>query len=106
MKIYNLKEVYNGEFVDWLLNNIPELNAYQKQKIKDINYNQDSEFYIFKKKDKTSNVFYRLTILFFPFVYLLIVLSLPINFIFSGGWGYKYEKLEWFNKWSRKLNLL
>ena len=70
MKIYNLKEVYNGEFVDWLLNNIPELNAYQKQKIKDINYNQDSEFYIFKKKDKTSNVFYRLTILFFPFVYL------------------------------------
>lgn len=38
MKIYNLKEVYNSEFVDWLLNNIPELNAYQKQKIKNKKY--------------------------------------------------------------------
>lgn len=105
MKIYDLKEVYNYEFVVWLLNNLPELNAYQKQKIKDINYNQDSDFYIFKKKEKTSNIFLRLTIILFPIVYLLIVLSLPINFIFSGRWGYKYENLGWFNKWLHKLNL-
>lgn len=105
MKLHNLEKVSNYKVQDWLKKSIPELTEYQKQRIRDDEIVRFAPFEFYKRRKKVDNFFLRLTILFIPIVWLLLVVSLPFNFIITGRWGYDYDKLNWFTKWMNSCGL-
>lgn len=101
MKLHNLKKASDYEVKEWIFKSIPNLTQHQKTTISD-DYNcmiRRAPFEFYKKKKKVNNFFIRLTIVPFVFVYLLLLLGLPFNFILTGMWGYSSKTINWFDKW-------
>jgi hypothetical protein len=67
--------------------------------IEDCLNNTDFTIYV-HKKGKKSSLLWRLTLPFYPVVLLILILSLPINFLITGDWGYE---LLWFRNWTERL---
>lgn len=103
MKIHNLERASDNEVCTWLFNKIPDLSPYQKEAIRQNEIVRFSKFYFYKKRQKSKNILIRLTVLFVPFVWIILFLSLPVAFIISGRWG--YNKIEWFDKWINSVGL-
>ena len=105
MKLINLKRANQYDVQNWLLDNIPDLTDVQKQKIRDWEIVRFAPFYFMQKNKRAENIFIRLSIVFLPFVWLILVFGLPINFFITGNWGYNDEKISWFSKWISKIGL-
>lgn len=105
MNLTNLKRASNFEVEEWLEKNIVELTTYQKQKMSEDEIIRFSPFKFFKHRKKVDNILVRLTVIFIPIVWIILFLTLPINFLITGNWGYKYDKLNWFNKWRNACGL-
>lgn len=103
MNYHNYKKVDDLEVENWLFKNIPEITAYQKQKIRDEEIVRFSSLKFFKRKEKVNNIFFRLTIILFPIVWILFFVSLPFNFIIRGRWGYSYKSARWIDDWRNAL---
>jgi hypothetical protein len=108
MNLINLKEASYYEVEKWLIENIPDLTPYQKSKITD-NYGEFIRFSPFKFfkliKLQKPDVWWRLTIIPFGIVFLLLIVSLPIKMLFTGTWVYEYKDIEWFINWGQKINI-
>lgn len=106
MILKNYRTVSEFEFVN-TMNKHVELGDYRAQKIKEWLGNS-REFYIVSRKEKErTSVWLRLTLpLWFAFL-ILSILFLPIQFLFTGRWGYTHKKGigKLYSKWSRKLGL-
>ncbi len=99
----NLVKVPDNEVRDWIKNEI-QLTPYQEEKFRQLMRGQQ-RFYFYEDRPKsTVNLFFRLTIVFVPFYWLLsMVIFLPAKYLFTGNWGYSssfYDKVHgrWFNK--------
>ena len=77
----------------------------QKQKIRDWEIVRFAPFYFMQKNKRVENIFIRLSIVFLPFVWLILVIGLPANYIITGNWGYDDKKISWFSKWIGKIGL-
>jgi hypothetical protein len=107
MNLHNKKPASNYEVQNWL---IKTLKLTKQQELDLINYEfiRFSPFYFYKKKERVDNVWFRLTLIFFPFIWILIFISLPINFIITGRWGYDERKnvlIKLIHDWMNKLRL-
>ena len=107
MNITKLKPADNYEVQQWIEKNIVELTAYQKQKITESEMIRFSHFYFYKKRQKEKVFFlWRLTILFFPIYIILVYLSIPIKFLFTGKWGLGSSFINnVHSKWTNKIGL-
>ena len=94
MRLINLKRVSDFEVRQWLEKNIPDLTQDQKEKIKDIRF---APFRFYKRGKKVDNIFVRISIIFIPFVWIILIFGLPFNFFVTGKWG--YSRIEWICKW-------
>jgi hypothetical protein len=103
MNFSNKEEVLSLEVRDWLMESIPNLTAYQKGKIRDEDFVRCSGFYFYKDREPVRSPLWRLTILLLPFVFLMLLLSIPFLFLFTGKWG--WSKLDWFYEWTFRLGL-
>lgn len=106
MKISYLIRASDYEVREWLEKEL-DLIPYQKEKLNNNEIIRFSNLYFYKipKKEKVSRL-WRLTILFFPIYYLLAFCFLPINFIFTGKWGYGRNFIDKFHSvWVRKIGL-
>ena len=103
MKLINLKKVSNYKVEKWLENNIKELTPYQKEWIRNEEMVRFAPFEFYERRKKVDNVFVRLSVIFIPIAWILLVIGLPFNFFATGTWG--YNKLEWFSKWSSACGL-
>lgn len=106
MKFTNLEKAPDYEVEQWLINSIPELTAYQKEYIKREEIVRFSNLTFMKYTKKIENPFIRLTVVFIPIVVVILLLGLPINFLFTGSWGYnslKFQKL--YNTWTTSCGL-
>lgn len=103
MNLLRYKRANDYEVRNWLINNIPELTKYQEEKIRDEEIIRFSPFYFYKEPKKVNNPLIRLTIIFYPIVWLLLFIGLPINFIFTGKWG--YGGIKWFMRWTNACGL-
>ena len=103
MKLLNLKKVNNTKVENWLFYNIPKLTKYQKESIQQNEIIQHAPFTFYEHRKCNSNILMRLTIIFIPIIWLLLVISLPINFIIFGKWG--YNRLNWYMWWMNKCGL-
>lgn len=103
MKLINLKRTSDWEVIKWLEKSIPELTAYQKQKIRDNEIVRFAPFYFYERRKKVNNVFVRLSVIFVPIAWILLVVGIPFNFFATGKWG--YSKIEWFSKWTSACGL-
>lgn len=99
MKLFNLEKAYSYEVNEWLEENIPDLTKYQKQRIREDEIIRFAPFEFYKKGKKIDNIWIRLSIIFVPIVWLILVLGLPFNFILTGSWG--YEEIKWVSTWLR-----
>jgi hypothetical protein len=104
MKISYLERASDYEVRQWLEKEL-DLTPYQKQKLYDKEIIRFSPFYFYRdSKNKKSSILWRLTILVFPIYYLLAFCFLPINFIFTGKWGYGRDFIDKFHSvWVRKI---
>jgi hypothetical protein len=102
MSFYKLEKVSNFEFSIWLRKTF-ENSKFDRQDIEDIL--KRSDFLIYKEEKKVSNFWLRLTIIPLLFMYILLFIFLPINFIISGKWSYSENFIFWFKNWRKSLNL-
>lgn len=98
MKLLNLREVPQRKIEKWLEDNIVEITKYQKERMRDDEIVRFAPFEFYERRKKVDNVFVRLSIIFIPVIWIVLVAGMPFNFIVTGTWGYK--KLNWFSKWS------
>jgi len=108
MDFINLKKLNRWEFRDWILNNIPELTPYQKSVINDLDNSPAffNSLHIYEYKERTkANFFLRLTIIPALLFYVIFVILIPVNFLFTGSWGYSTKIMGWFIKWCNKIGL-
>ena len=81
MNFRNLKRANKYEFENWLVSNMPNISKSQKEAIlynEVLNY---SGFYLFKRVKKVKSIWLRMSIVLIPFVWLILMILLPINFI-------------------------
>ena len=104
MILSNLKRVDSFETRSWVESIVPELTPYQKSHLSDIDSVRFTGYYLYKEREKVKgNFFIRATVVFVPIVWLILLMGFPINFVFTGSWG--YSKIEWFLKWANKLGI-
>ena len=102
MRFSSLKKASDFKVEDWLKKEL-ELSSYQISKLHQHEIVRFSPFEFYVRRDKTKNPWIRLTIVIFPIVWILLFIGLPINYLFTGRWG--YSKIEWVSKWMNILNL-
>lgn len=103
MKLHNFKKAYTYKVHEWLFSSIPELTKYQKERIINDEIVRFAPFEFMEKRKRIKSFWWRLTIIFIPVIWILLVAGLPINFIIKGYWG--YSKLKWFNEWMNRVGL-
>lgn len=106
MKLHNLKEASNYEVENWLIDNL-KLTKDQQYNLRNYEFVRKSPFYFYKKKEKINNIWFRLTLLFFPIIWIFLFITLPINFIITGKWGYNDKNIliKLIHDWMQKLRL-
>lgn len=106
MNLSRIEKAPDHEVEKWLIKEL-QLSDYQKSILRGNEIVRFSEysFYRFKKKEK-ANFLWRLTLIFFPFVYLLMLAYNPVRWVFTGKWGYHPDIYNgWYGKWVRKLDI-
>jgi len=98
MKIYNLKKVWDSDVEKWIEESIPELTAYQKEKIEANEIVRFAPFYFMEPTKKVKNIWLRLSAIFLLPIFILLLVGLPFNFLFTGVWGYA-ENMRWYGRW-------
>ena len=71
--------------------------SYQKEFIRSGELVRYAPFEFYEKGKKINNIFVRLSIIFMPIAFIVLVFGLPINFLIKGKWG--YDRLSWYSKW-------
>jgi hypothetical protein len=103
-KIYTIyKRAHHWDVENYFLKKIPDITPYQKERIRNDEIFRCNPFFIYIKKEKTTNPFIRLTVLVWPLVWFILMLGLPFNYLVTGRWG--YGKIEWFVNWSKSLGI-
>lgn len=102
MNFRNIEKASSYEVKEWLIKEL-KLNDYQIQKLNRESIIEDSPFYISKEKKYQSNIWLRLSIIFYPVVVLLLIIGLPINYIITGRWGYS-NKFNFILNWINRIN--
>lgn len=97
MKLINLKKVSDYKVEKWLEDNIRELTVSQKQWIRNEEMVRFAPFEFYERRKKVDNIFVRLSVIFIPVIWVLLVIGMPFNFFYTGTWGYK--NLKWYSKW-------
>lgn len=62
------------------------------------------EFYEYKQEKKVSPL-WRITLIPYGISILLLYLGLPINFLFTGRWGYHNKLMDIMRSWNKKIGL-
>jgi hypothetical protein len=102
MSLRAQREASSIEVACWLEENVPVLSSHQAEAIRGLLARQ-GQFIFYVEKEKCDSIYLRLTIVIWVFVWACLIITLPINFIFTGRWG--YAGIEWFHSWSTKLGL-
>lgn len=105
MNLHNYEKATDYEVQKWIDNSELELTPYQKQRLRDYDVVRLAPFYFIKPRKRVTNIWLRLSIILFPPVWILILISLPFNFILTGKWGYGNKTLKWFDKWVTNINV-
>lgn len=105
MYLHNYKKAPEHEVRKWLEESIPEITPYQKSEIYNREIIRFSPFEFMKRRERVSNIFFRLSILIMPIVWTLVVTSLPLKFLFSGTWGYSEKYIGWYDQWKMNVGL-
>jgi len=105
MNLSNLKRANNSDVEKWFLKSIPEITPYQRSIIDENEIIRTSPYYFFKSKKYVSNVWLRFSLFALLIVFIILIIGLPFTFFITGKWGYDYEKIKWFHKWSDKCGI-
>lgn len=106
MGLLNLKKASNIEVENWLLKKIPNLTKEQMRFIRDDEIIRFSPYRFYKRGKKTKNVFVRLSIIFIPFVFIVLAIGLPFNYFITGYWGYDDNKINWLTNWLSSCGIM
>lgn len=105
MNYHNYKKASDYDVLAWLERSIVEMTPYQKQKLRDNETIRFAPFEFYKRRKQVKSFWLRLTIILMPIVWVILFISLPFNFLFTGSWGYKYERVKWFDKWRNSIGV-
>lgn len=99
MNLHNYERTSDFEVEEWLIKKL-DLSKDQIYKMRESEMIRFSKIKFYKRiKPKNKSILIRLSALFFLPVLIIVMLTLPVNYLFTGNWGYSTETLNWFNKW-------
>ena len=105
MSLHNYKKASDYKVQEWIEKSIREMTPYQKQKLRDDEIVRFSEFEFMEKRKTVKSFWTRLTVLLMPFVWIVLFIGLPLNFLIKGSWGYNHKHIKWFDKWRSNVGL-
>lgn len=76
---------WDYEFRDFLKKHL-QLNESQMKKLREAPIWENSDFSLYKPTPRTKSIWIRLTVVLYPLVILLLLLGLPLNYLFTGMW--------------------
>lgn len=104
-RLSRLKQASDYKVEQWLIEEL-KLTPYQKEILRNEELVRFSDFYFFEQREKEkSNIFWRFTLPFYGVFLLLLIIFLPINFLFTGKFGYKNKLYSIVQYWKNKLKL-
>jgi hypothetical protein len=98
MRLIDLQRVPDYKVLEWIEKKIPYLTDYQKEKIR-LEMVRFAPFYFMERREKTSSILLRFSIIFMLPVLILLIIGLPFNYFITGSWGYDDGKMKWYSKW-------
>ena len=105
MKLHRLKQTSYLTIQHWLEDEL-ELTDYQKDKLRRKEILRFTKYKFFEPRQKRKVSFLcRLSIAPFFIFYLILVIGLPINFLFVGKWGYGDKLFNILSKWQNCIGL-
>ena len=104
MRLFDLEKVQDRDVMGWIEKSIPELTAYQKEKIHDNEIVRFAPFYFMRRTKKVNNVLTRFSVIFLLPILILLLIGLPVNFFITGKWGYS-ERMRWYGRWVSSCGL-
>lgn len=103
--LHNYKKAADYKVKEWIEKSIPDLTPYQKKKMYDNEVIRFAPFDFMERRKRITNIWIRLSVIFMPWVWLVLFIGLFFNFIIKGSWGYKYKSIEWFDTWRTNVGL-
>ena len=103
--LHNYKKAPDYKVREWIEKSIPDLTPYQKRKMLEDEVIRFAPFEFMERRKRASSFWLRLTVIFMPWVWLVLFLWLPFNFVIKGSWGYKYNTMKWFDTWRNNVGL-
>lgn len=102
--IRGYKKAPDYKVQNWLTKEL-NLTSDQQRKISRDEILRFGPFDFIEQKNVTTSLLWRFTILFYPIIWFLILITLPFKFLLTGRWGYSFNQLGWFDTWSTKLGI-
>lgn len=99
MKFRDLKESSNYDVQKWLEEKL-ELTPKQKRIFREEEILRWSKFKFYERDIYVKSFWWRLTILPFGILFLILIIMLPFNFLFTGNWNYRFK---WIANWADKI---
>lgn len=103
MNFCRYKRIYDFEVIRQIEKRM-ELTAYQKEKIRDVINDLPFQFIAFDPPDK-ANFFIRLTAPFYLLYWVLLVITMPLKWLFTGTTYYQHDGkvLSLLRNWYKRL---
>lgn len=103
MSLRNYKKASDYKVRKWLEEEIPDITYQQKMKIYENEMIRFAPFEFMKRRTYVKSFWCRLTIVFVPFVLIVLLIGLPFKFIISGEWGYGSKNIACLDEWITKI---
>lgn len=103
MRLRNIQKASDYEVRKWLKETL-NLSDYQQEKLWREEIIERAPFYFFSRKKYQPNIWLRLSIVLYPFVWLILFIGLPFNYFITGRWGYS-KKWNFILNWVDKIGL-
>lgn len=102
IKLSNLTEARTYEVADRVKDNLEEENI-------SINRHdlcealQAAPFRYYKRVKKVNSLWVRLSIFLLPVAFVALLIGVIVKWFGTGIWGYKYDRIQWYYKWTDAL---
>lgn len=105
MNYSNYKTASDWDVEKWLKESPLNLTPYQVETMRASEMVRFAPFEFIKRRKRQTNLLIRLSLVLYPFVWIILFLGLPFTYLINGKWGYSEKVFGWYSQWTVNLGL-